>query len=61
MSIKTHIIHDEIELMEMDGREEILLERETISPIILPESVDTSLINPSLKRATICRQRLIFI
>jgi hypothetical protein len=56
MSINTHIIDHEIKLMEMGGREEILLERETISPIILPESVATSLINPSLKRATICRR-----
>jgi hypothetical protein len=35
MSINTHIIHHEIKLMEMGGREEILLERETISSIIL--------------------------
>jgi hypothetical protein len=48
MSINTHIIDHEIKLMEMGGREEILLERETISLIILPESVATSLINPSL-------------
>jgi hypothetical protein len=47
--------------MEMGGREEILLERETINLIILPESVATSLINPSLKRDTIYRRRLIFI
>jgi hypothetical protein len=57
MSINTYIIDHEIKLMEMGGREEILLERETISLIILPESVATSLINPSLKRATICRRR----
>jgi hypothetical protein len=55
MSIKTHIIDHEIKLMKMGGREEILLERETISLIILPESVATRLINPSLKGATICR------
>jgi hypothetical protein len=55
MSINTHIIDHEIKLMKMGGREEILLERETISPIILPESVATRLINPSLKGATICR------
>jgi hypothetical protein len=45
-----------MKLMEMGGREEILLERETISPIILLESVATTLINPFLKRATICRR-----
>jgi hypothetical protein len=61
MSINTHIIDHEIKLMEIDGREEILLERETISLIIPPESVTTSLINPSLKRATICKRRLVFI
>jgi hypothetical protein len=61
MSINIHIIDHEIKLMKMGGREEILLERETISLIILPESVATRLINPSLKGATICRRRLIFI
>jgi hypothetical protein len=55
MSINTHIINHEIKLMEMGGREEILLERETTISIIPPESIATSLINPSLKRATICR------
>jgi hypothetical protein len=55
MSINTHIIDHEIKLMEMGGRDEILLERETISLIIPPESVATSLINPSLKRDTIYR------
>jgi hypothetical protein len=44
MSINKHIINHEMKLMEMGGREEILLERET-----------TSLINPLLKRATIYR------
>jgi hypothetical protein len=43
-----------MKLMEMGGREEILLERETISLFILPESVATSLISPSMKRDTIC-------
>jgi hypothetical protein len=38
MSMDTHIIDHEIKLMKMGGREEILLERETISLIILPES-----------------------
>jgi hypothetical protein len=61
MSINTHIIDHEIKLMRMGGRKEIMLERETIGSIILPESVVTRLINPSLKGATICRQRLIFI
>jgi hypothetical protein len=55
MSISTHIIDHEIKLMEMGGREEILLERETISLIILQESVATSVINPSMKRDTIYR------
>jgi hypothetical protein len=61
MSINTHVINHEIKLMEMGGREKILLERETINLVILPESVSTSLINPSLKRDTIYRWRLIFI
>jgi hypothetical protein len=47
--------------MKMGGKEEILLERETISLIIPLESVATRLINPSMKGATICRRRLIFI
>jgi hypothetical protein len=55
VGINTHIIDHEIKLMKMDGREEILLERETIIPIIPPESVETRLINPSLKGATIHR------
>jgi hypothetical protein len=61
MSINTHKINHEIKLMKMGGREEILLERETINLIILPASVATTLINPSPKGATICRRRLIFI
>jgi hypothetical protein len=61
MSINIHIIDHEIKLMKMGGREEILLEREIVSPIISPKSVATTLINPSLKGDSICRQRLIFI
>jgi hypothetical protein len=61
MNMNTHIIDHEIKLMKMGGREEILLERETISLMILPESVATILINPSLKGDTICRRRFIFI
>jgi hypothetical protein len=61
MSISTHIIDHEIKIMKMGGREEILMERETISMIILLGSVATRLINPSMKGATICRRRLIFI
>jgi hypothetical protein len=61
MSINIYIIGHEINLMKMGGREEILLERETIILIIPPKSVATRLINPSLKGATTCRQRLIFI
>jgi hypothetical protein len=49
MSIITQIIYHETKLMEMGGREEIMLERETISLIILPESVATIPINPSMK------------
>jgi hypothetical protein len=52
-SINTDIIYYEIKLMEMGGREKIMLERETIILIIPPKSVATSLINPSLKRDTI--------
>jgi hypothetical protein len=55
MSINTHIIHHEIKHMDMDGRAEILLEKETISVIIWPKSVSTILINTYLKRDTICR------
>jgi hypothetical protein len=53
-----------MKLMEMGGREEILLERETTSLIILeilPERIATSPINPSLKRDTMYRRRLVFI
>ena len=53
-----------MKLMEMGGREEILLEIISATLImqgILPEVIDTSLINPSLKGATICWRRLIFI
>jgi len=53
-----------MKLMEMCGREEILLERETASPIIpkIPhERIDTSFINPSLKWDSMYRQRLVFI
>jgi hypothetical protein len=56
-----HIIDHGIKLMKMGERLEILLERETISSIILPESVATRLINPYMKGAIICRRRLIFI
>jgi hypothetical protein len=55
MSINKHIINHEMKFMEMGGREEILLEKETTSliiPKILPERIATSLINPSLKRDT---------
>ena len=53
-----------MKFMEMGGREEILLERETTSLIIqeiLPEMIATSLINPSLKRDSMYRRRLVFI
>jgi hypothetical protein len=52
MSINTHIIYYEIKLMEMSGREEILLKRETKILIILklpPASIATHLIYPSLE------------
>jgi hypothetical protein len=61
MSINTHIIYDEIKLMNMGGREEILLESETMRLIILPKIVATRGINPSMKGDTICRRSLIFI
>jgi hypothetical protein len=53
-----------MKLMEMGGREEILLKGvSTITIIleILPERMATSSINPSLKRATTCRRWLNFI
>jgi hypothetical protein len=53
--MNTHIIDHEIKLMKMGEREEIMLERETISSIILLESVATRVINQSLKGDTICR------
>jgi hypothetical protein len=59
-----HIINHEIKLMDMGGREENLLEiifSIVIVQGILPEVITTSLINPSLKGATICRQRIILI
>jgi hypothetical protein len=55
VSINRPIIDHEIKLMEMGGREKIMLERETISLIILLESVATSLINAIVKREIICR------
>jgi hypothetical protein len=75
MSINGYIIYHKIKIMEMGGRKEILLGRETINTIILPESVATSLImqgilpemiatssiNPSLKGATIYSRRLVVI
>ena len=48
-------------LTEMGWREEIMLEREIVSPIILPESVATILINPYFNEANICIWWLIFI
>jgi hypothetical protein len=41
--------------MNMGGREEIPLEKETIVLIIQPEILATRLVNPSLKGATIHR------
>jgi len=61
MSINRYIINRNIKLMDIGGREEIMLEIETINLIILPKSVTTSLVNPSMKRDTICRRWLIFI
>ena len=52
MSIKRYIINHEIKLMEMGGREEILLKRETTISIILKlpsASIAKSLIYPSLE------------
>jgi hypothetical protein len=61
MSISKNIISHEMKLMDMGVREEILLEREIVNLIILPRSVTTSLINPSMKRTIIYRQWVIFI
>jgi hypothetical protein len=61
MSINTHIICHEIKIMNMGGREEILLERETMRLIIPPKIVVTRGINPTMKGDTICRRSLIFI
>jgi len=54
MSINIYVINHKIKLIEMGEREKILLEIETISLIILLESVTKIPINPSLKRDTIC-------
>jgi len=61
MSINAHIIYDEIKLMNMGGREEILLEQETMRLIIPAKIVATRGINPYMKGDSICRIRLIFI
>jgi hypothetical protein len=53
-----------MKLMEMGGMEEILLERETtILTIlkILPKGKYIRPINPSLKRDTMYKRRLVFI
>jgi hypothetical protein len=58
MSINKHIINHEIKLMEMGGREEILLKRETTISIVLKlssASIARSLIYPSLEWTGICR------
>ena len=58
MSINRHLINHEMKPIEMGGREEILFKRVATILIILeilPERIATSSINPSLKRATICR------
>jgi hypothetical protein len=39
----------------MGGREEVVLKREIIIAIMFLESVTTILINPYVKRATMCR------
>jgi hypothetical protein len=58
MSINRHIINHEIKLMNMGGREEILLKRETTISIfleLLPEIIATSPIYPYLEWTGICR------
>ena len=58
MRINRQIINHEKKLMEMGGGEDILLQRESTSPIIqeiLPEVITTSLINTSLNKSTIYR------
>jgi hypothetical protein len=52
MSVKRHIFNHEIKLMEMGGREEILLKRETTISIILElllASIATKPVYPSLE------------
>jgi hypothetical protein len=54
----------ETKIMNMGGRDEILLERKTtilMIPKISLEVTSTSLINPYLKRVSICRRWIIFI
>jgi hypothetical protein len=51
MRINTYIINCEMKLMEMGGREKILLDR---IQGILPEVITTSSINPYLKRTIVC-------
>jgi hypothetical protein len=56
MSINVYVINHEMRLMEMGGREEILLERIPTTLImqgISPEMISTRSINPSLKGDTI--------
>jgi hypothetical protein len=58
MNIKKRIINHERKLMEMGGREEILLERKTTSlsiPNNLLEMKATSLIQPLLNRIIVYR------
>jgi hypothetical protein len=55
VSINRCIINRKMKLMEMGRRDEIMLERETTSLVIILEGVTTILINPSLKRDNVCR------
>jgi hypothetical protein len=58
MRINRHIINHEPKVMDMDGMEEILLERVSIILIIqgvFPEVIGTSSINPFMKGTTVCR------
>jgi hypothetical protein len=64
MSINKHIINHEIKLMEMGGRGEILLKRETTISIILevsPVGIATCPNYPYLEWTSICMLWFIFI
>jgi hypothetical protein len=64
MRMNRHIINHKNKIMDMGGREEILMERESAILIIqeiLLLVISTSPFNPSLNRTTLYRQWSIFI